>query len=209
MIYKAENITDIGYTDALYQKAYYEMSRARQQKADRLKRELDKKLCVFSDMLLRTMLRESFGINHPEFCEDEKGKPYLLGNDLYFSLSHSGTYIACAIDTHPVGVDIETPRAVEPRVINHCCTAQESLYVCADPMTRTDPLPAQSEEAVRFLTLWTAKEAYLKFTGEGLTGGLKNIVTIENGKLKSTINDKHLTAIIQKDYVLSIISENT
>ena len=37
----------------------------------------------------------------------ESGKPYDMAGELYFSLSHSGDYVACAISDSPIGVDIE------------------------------------------------------------------------------------------------------
>ncbi len=208
MIYRIENINNPKYTDPLYEEAYSAMSSLRQQKADRYKHIADKKLCVFSDMLLREMLREHFCIDSPEFYLSESGKPCLVGDTLHFSISHSGSFIACAVDTSPVGIDIETSRAINKKVIEHCCTSEEVEYICPDPSVLADPIPADSKEAHRFLTLWTAKEAFLKYTGEGLGGGVKNIVTVENGNLKSAINNKKLLTVTEKDYILSVISES-
>lgn len=209
MIYNVENISENKFTDALYEKAYSTMSPARKEKADRYKHIQDKKLCVFSDMLLREMLSKHFRIETPDFYLSESGKPCLLGDNVHFSISHSGSYIACAVDTSSVGIDIETPRDINKRILDHCCTRDEIGYICADVSALPDPIPAESPEAQRFLTLWTAKEAYLKYTGQGLSGGLDSVVTIENGKLRSLINQKKLTIVTKKDYVISVISENT
>lgn len=41
------------------------------------------------------------------------GKPYLIGEALHFSLSHSGDRVAVAVCRHaPVGVDIEQARGI-------------------------------------------------------------------------------------------------
>ena len=209
MIYRIENINNPNYTEALYEKAYNEMSYERKQKADRYKNIADKKLCVFSDMLLREMLKDTFGIEAPEFYINEKGKPCLMGNNLHFSISHSGSFVACAVDTSPVGIDIEIPRPINKRMLDHCFTNEEVRFIVSDLSSLPDSIPADSPETHRFLSMWTAKEAYLKFTGEGLGGGLKNIVTIEDGKLKSSINNKQLITIHNNDYVLSIITQIT
>lgn len=209
MIYRIENINTPIYTDALFEKAYHEMSSLRKEKADRYKSITDKKLCVFSDMLLREMLKNSFGIENPDFYTDKKGKPSLSDGSLHFSISHSGSYIACAVDTSAVGIDIETPRPVTKQVVDYCCSDEEKSYIFSQPQPVIDSLNSSSEETLRFLSIWTAKEAYLKFTGEGLGGGLKNIQTVENGKLKDTINNKKLITDTQKNYVLSVIYEST
>lgn len=209
MIYRIENINTPKYTDSLYEKAYSEMAPSRKEKADRYEHIADKKLCVFSDMLLREMLKDNFGIENPEFYIDKSGKPCLLGDRLHFSISHSGCFIACAVDTTPVGIDIETPRPVTKKVIGYCCTEKEKNYIFSETQSIPDFLSPDSIETRRFLSLWTAKESYLKLTGEGLGGGLKNIVTVENYKLKSTINNKKLLTITEKDYVMSVISEST
>lgn len=208
MIYKAENISDAKFTDALYKQAYKEMSAQRKEKANRYKSESDKKLCVFSDMLLREILNIGFGIKNPEIYLGKNGKPCLVGDDLHFSIAHSGNFIACVVDASPVGIDIETPRTINKNTINHCCTAEEIKYISSDFSALPDSIVAHSTEAKRFLTLWTIKEAYLKNTGEGLGGGLKNIITVENGKIRTYINDKILFTDMQKDYVLSVIYKN-
>lgn len=208
MIYLIENINNSKYTDALYKKAYSAMSLERRKKADRYKHASDKRLCVFSDMLLREMLKVNFGIENPLFCLSENGKPRLAGDKLHLSISHSGHFIACAVDTYPVGIDIEVPREIHKRVIDHCCTEDESDYICPNLSALADPIPADSIETYRFLTLWTAKEAFLKYTGKGLGGGLKNIITVEKGKLKGTINNKKLLTVTEKDYIFSVISES-
>lgn len=37
----------------------------------------------------------------------KNGKPYLVGNKKYFSLSHSFNLVAIAIDNKPIGIDLE------------------------------------------------------------------------------------------------------
>ena len=165
-------------------------------------------LCVFADYILRHILREKFSVNSPEFYLNNSGKPCLKGDNLHFSISHSGTYVACVVDTAPVGIDIETPRTIHKNTINHCCTEDEKTFICQDFSTLPPALLPNSAEAKRFLSVWTAKEAYLKYTGEGLSGGLNNIATTESNQLKNHIEGKLLTNINKEEYILSIISES-
>ncbi len=208
MIHKVENINDIKYTRELFEKAYNAMTPDRRQKADKLRFDEDKKLCVFSDMLLREMLRENAGITSPEFAKEENGKPYLAGREAHFNISHSKSFIACAVDAKPIGIDVEAARLVHTRLLRRVCTEEELIFV-----TGSDNLPTENgylseEESLRFLQVWTAKEAYIKYTGEGLGTELTSISTIENNRLKTRLMPNlRLFNELTPDYILSIVSE--
>ena len=209
MIYKIENISAKKYTRELYEKAFEAMPDRRKEKAMRYAKEQDKRHCVFSHLLLCEILREHFGIDFPEFYISENGKPCLVGDKVHFSISHSGDFIACAVDVTPVGIDIEIPRDITKRVLRHCCNEEEVAFIFQDTTSLPDPIPAQSVQARRFLSLWTAKEAYLKYTGEGLSGGLVSVTAVSGGKLATQINQRNFTQITKKDYTLSIISQDS
>lgn len=77
------------------------------------------------------------------------------------SLSHSGGWIAVASsESARVGVDVETVRDVSPSLAQRCLSSSELAWMEQDADLRT----------LRFLRLWTAKEAYLKAIGVGLGG---------------------------------------
>ncbi|MBR3971324.1 MAG: 4'-phosphopantetheinyl transferase superfamily protein [Ruminococcus sp.] len=201
MIYRVENISNNNFTSLLYTEAYECMSKDRRKKADRLLNEEDKRLCVFSDWLLREMLTAE-GISNPELYTDEKGKPFIKGNPLYFNISHSGTFIACAIDTKPLGIDIEVYREISAALTKHICTDDETKFIfkTSDNINDTDTLK-------RFFSVWTAKEAYLKCTGEGLSGGLKNISVAAKDGIKERLSPNHkLLHTATDDYALSIVT---
>lgn len=79
------------------------------------------------------------------------------------SLSHSGSWLACAKAPLPVGVDIEVQSAKRQRDI-----ASLAALVCAP--AEQDWLLSQSGEVQQqcFLQLWCLKEAYFKSTGTGV-----------------------------------------
>jgi len=68
-----------------------------------------KKQRIASSYLLESLLQEYFGIAQPiRYGIEENGKPYLMDYpDIYFSISHSGSHVACAISRSPVGIDVE------------------------------------------------------------------------------------------------------
>ncbi|MGN0318192.1 MAG: 4'-phosphopantetheinyl transferase family protein [Lachnospira sp.] len=88
------------------------------------------------------------------------GKPYYDGKDnIHFSISHSGRYVACVVSTNPVGVDIEGWRDVSLKVSERYFSGNENVWISEN---------GESERINRFFCIWTLKEAYSKATGEGL-----------------------------------------
>jgi hypothetical protein len=42
-----------------------------------------------------------------EILTEENGRPFVKGNPVFFSMSHSGSLLVMAVDTYPVGIDVE------------------------------------------------------------------------------------------------------
>ena len=64
---------------------------------------------IAADILCRRMISEKCGIP-PEsiiFGRTEKGKPYTVNTDIFFSISHSGDVVGCAVSDREVGLDLE------------------------------------------------------------------------------------------------------
>ena len=90
------------------------------------------------------------------FTRNPWGKPQLSNQeDLQFSLSHSGPWVVCALSDTPVGVDVEQPR---------CTPAVAKRYFQPAELENLDRV-----DAVALTRLWTAKEAFVKALGRGLT----------------------------------------
>ena len=81
------------------------------------------------------------------------GKPvFAERTDVYFSLSHSGRYILCAVSGAPVGADVQTPRNTRLTVARRFCPAEQAWL---------SSLPEAERQAGLF-RLWTRKEAWVK-----------------------------------------------
>jgi 4'-phosphopantetheinyl transferase len=105
------------------------------------------------------------------FSAGPHGKPLLIqptGVGVDFNLAHTeGLLVAAVTFAGQVGVDVEpTARPVNLDIADRYFAPSEIASLRALPQT------AQVE---RFLTLWTLKEAYLKATGVGISGGLSAI----------------------------------
>lgn len=81
------------------------------------------------------------------------GKPFVPGNSLHFSISHSFPYVAVAIDEQPVGIDVQVFQEKISRLKEKFLSpAEQALF----------------ENGTEQLTLaWTAKEAAFKWFGMG------------------------------------------
>ncbi|WP_415140530.1 4'-phosphopantetheinyl transferase family protein [Nocardioides sp.] len=108
------------------------------------------------------------------------GKPDLLlpacGRRLEFNLSRSGEHAVLAVSGRAVGVDIEwvRPDVDWQGLGGHAFTSQEMEWLRARPSVTSD------FDAAR---LWTRKEAVLKLTGSGLSGGLNNTQVLSTESL--------------------------
>lgn len=91
------------------------------------------------------------------------GKPYAVSDSLptplYFSLSHSGMYFALLLHEHPVGIDLQMHTACRTERLAKRWFHPTEYAVLAHDFTDTN----------RFFTIWTAKEAYGKYLGCGLS----------------------------------------
>ncbi len=79
------------------------------------------------------------------------GKPVLAASDAaWFSLSHSGRYVLCAVSDRPVGADVQEPRRVSASV--------ERFFHPAERLW----LDGAGERERAFFRLWARKEAWVK-----------------------------------------------
>ena len=104
-------------------------------------------LSLCGDGIAREMLAQKLGCAPAEipFTYTEAGKP--LTDGAFFSVSHSGDVVACAVSDRAVGVDLEKLRPVPSR-LGRALDCEEA--------------------AETFWQLWTRREAALKCRGETL-----------------------------------------
>ncbi len=109
---------------------------------------------------VRALLGQAFsrltGEPMPELQKAPGGKPYWPASPWHFSLSHTRQGVFCAISDAPVGLDAEHLRTLRPEVIARVLSPAELRCFDGSPEC--------------FLRFWTLKEAYVKYTGEGLMG---------------------------------------
>lgn len=104
---------------------------------------------------------------------EARGKPILdpsiHGDGLHFSISHSGDYVALLLSRDgAAGVDLESV----DRSVDAMGVARHSFHPRELERLRATP-PA--DQPALFFRWWTAKEAVVKASGVGLSGGLSKL----------------------------------
>ena len=145
----------------------------------------------------------------PDFVVNAYGKPRLIdangniealtmakeasclsgqeGTQLDFSISHCRKGILVAIDTQPIGVDIESVRRVDEALVQHTMNSRE-----------IEEIHASDNPDMAFTRLWTRKEAVLKQRGTGINCDLHNVLVTNPLPSLQTIVDT------QKGYAYSL-----
>lgn len=183
-----------------YDKWFALMDEEKQEKVNRYRFDDDKKRTVAGEMLARKAIAEFCSVPEEKifFGKTEKGKPYAVGLDIQFNISHSGNFVVCAADGKSIGVDIEEIRSVNLKVAKRVYTNDELFYLFGYAPTDDDfAKTPDAQMIVRFFEIWTAKESFLKYTGTGIVDNLN----------KLPVDRKNVTCEIFGDYVISVYSE--
>lgn len=100
-------------------------------------------------------IRESVGNPEAKIYRTAKGKPY-LENGPFVSVSHTDDLVVVAVSKNNIGIDMEK----KDREIKKQEELAEKYF------SQKEKEYATTKE--RFLEIWTKKESYGKFTGEGV-----------------------------------------
>lgn len=180
------------------------ISESRRARVLSMKQEQARVQSVLAELLLRHALREEYGLAElPKIETGKKGKPFFPDHpDVHFNLSHCKTAVACALDSAPVGVDVQELRPLH-RAARPLAAASPSLplegklspvrTLVTDEVVpqerKTPPVyrilseperawveagETSAEQDRRFTAVWTCKEAYGKAVGEGFLYDLRS-----------------------------------
>lgn len=189
----------------IYEKYLPLVSKERQERIARLHRDRAKIISLFAGLLIRKEISGQLGIL-PEklaFGYGEHGKPYLLNNNGYhFSASHSGSCIAFAGGDAPVGVDVERIREGKLKIAKRFFTDNEYGFI-----------EKSAEPDTEFFKIWTAKEAYVKMLGVGLSEPLQSFDVLDRslscGFCTRLLPGYALTVCAEKSRIRNVIIDET
>lgn len=130
-----------------------------------------KKSILISHGFLKEAVAQEYNINKKDlvFSVTEKGKPFCRSHEnIHFSISHSGDYFAVAISEKEIGIDIQTVKNFNEKLVDRVCCEKEKLFV-----------NSSENKSKAFTEIWTKKEAYLKALGTGIDRELTTVDTTE------------------------------
>jgi 4'-phosphopantetheinyl transferase len=151
-------------------------------RSERFKFDHHRNHYIASRGILRIILGKYLNI-HPynvQFQYSKKGKPTVIlsqnHNNLEFNMSHSnGLTLYGIIQEYSIGIDVEYKREMNDiHMIAKRFFTEKEYQLLQDS--------SNGEKLEIFFQLWTAKEAYLKCTGEGIASGLNKFEVVFKDK---------------------------
>ena len=138
------------------------VSPERRERIGRMKNDGMKRLSLYAGLLARMAVSVYSGVPAAElsFAVTGKGKPYCLSAGCRFSLSHTPGMVVCAVSSSDVGADAERIRPMPERVVSRFAAGERDFIL------------GSADRGKRFFRVWTRKEAYGKYLGVGLAGGV-------------------------------------
>lgn len=125
-----------------------------------------------TDLLLSRVLAET-GAPQMQILRTEKGKPYVPEETgIFLSASHSENLFVCLIGDRPLGIDLQHERRIDPEKIAARYFTEEEVE-----LVRRQGKPA-------FFRLWTRKEAFSKYTGNGLADVMAKISVLDRSDVE-------------------------
>ena len=202
---------DLNVLQEFYDEKVNMLHASRADKLKNYKMPADRIRSLGAGLLLEKGLEDYLGEDLPKddcgravihYSYGAHGKPYLKDYpDVHFSLSHSGNMAVLALAGSEVGIDVQEKREVSDKVAKRFYHEEEKkLLECT--------ASAEVKEAL-FYQLWTGKEAYIKYTGEGMARNLHDFAVdpvgghiLVEGK---TVAFYTLIDLEIKDYYCSIV----
>ena len=128
-----------------------------------------------AEKILKEEFRNKFHVefNRDKVIKGENGKPqWPEGENIYFNVTNTNGFVACAFSDIDIGVDAEKIRPIRMAAARRCCTSEEIEYILGVSDPSFSPVPegdiCQGMDVGRFFRLWTLKESFMKATGLGM-----------------------------------------
>ena len=175
------------------------VSKQEQQKILEMQHEKDRCLSLVGKLLLLYSLNQNLTqkVNRlPKFEYTLYGKPQWENISSFFNISHSGNMVACAYGYDKnIGIDVE--------LIKNYNTNEFAIILTAKEYEQLQ----KSSNIIKFIRIWTIKEAVLKADGRGFYADPQKIIIQDN---KAYFENRILSIkskTIREQYLISIASE--
>jgi len=161
------------------------VSEEKKERISRFHRFEDAQRSLLGDVLARYAICKRLGVKNKDlvFGVNEYGKPILIApSRIHFNISHSGNWVACAIDESQVGIDVEEIKPISFKIAERFFSRDEYLALLSQP---------EKTQLKYFYMIWTLKESYIKAEGKGLSIPLNSFtVRIETNNINVIVGNK-------------------
>lgn len=188
------------YIEENYERLVTGLYEQRKKAVERLKYKQAVHTSIVAGYLLMEAFKDVYGTNVSDIHieKGKYGKPYIKAYpEFKYNISHSGEYVAIAYGREEVGIDIECIREKDLKIAKRCFHEDEYAYI----------IQSEFEQNERFFEIWTMKEAYLKYTGQGINIPLDSFV-VEPDKLKIRDMDVDLAIKRTDEIIVTICGKN-
>jgi 4'-phosphopantetheinyl transferase len=123
----------------------------------------DAQRSLLGDLLARYAICQRLGLKNNDlaFGLNDYGKPGLLvPTGIDFNIAHSGSWVVCAVNDKPVGIDVEVMKPIDIHNAKSYFSQEEYNTLINQP---------PEMRMKYFYSLWTLKESYIKAEGKGFS----------------------------------------
>lgn len=187
MLWLLEQIENIQFESIVELLPHVSLKRC--ERLQRIQDESTKTQSVLAELLLRYVIRKEYGlIELPPLAISKQGKPFFNNSKMFFNLSHCKKAVACAVDSFPLGVDVQefdsfcscsssisstqvsAKKKYQIEYPNDLLAEVKSLFWVLTEAERSWVMAGETNTECehRFIQLWTFKEAYGKAIGKGI-----------------------------------------
>lgn len=146
-------------------------------------------------LYLAQLYGSTIGNTMPPLLREPGGKPYFGSGSLFCSLTHTKTAAFCALSDQPVGLDAEAlSRQVSPNLAGKILSPVEYAQ-----------WEASRNPQKALLTFWVLKEAYVKYTGQGLRKPFREIsFDLDSLQLLAPKEPLNYTLLEEAEHLLAV-----
>ena len=144
------------------------------------------------EKLLETALLREYGkqLAFEPRAKGEHGKPFFtLQPKIHYNITHSGKYVMCILAGQEVGIDVQQHRKANYERMLERMVPQDMIREILDA----------DEPEKAFFTQWVLREAYIKWTGEGLSRDLRTISLEEGSYILLELEEGYSGAVWSQD----------
>jgi phosphopantetheine--protein transferase-like protein len=154
--------------------------------------------------LITSALQEFTGNEQATVSFNGKGKAVIKGCKAHLSVACSGEVMVVVVSNKQIGIDGEYMPRIHQKKVDYYNLAER--FFSED---EAEYVRGGDDTATRFVKVWVRKEAYVKYTGKGLTDFPNFSVVNDSGHFESEVGGVNIKRFnpsfpMSEDYIFAI-----